>query len=239
MTNRQSNIIFYSAVALFVIVALTNVYYPQLFEGFTKSDQELQIKEAMAKTEYDKALALYGEMVNDKVAQGESSTAETAQLYQEIAEIYALQGNSEQERQYYLKALPIREKLQEKDRYSLAKVNFQLGKIARQENRLDQAQQYFEKSLFARLGFVDLPESVDQGMFTKLQQQRINYKRLNHAETIAAFQQLAEVHVDKEDYQAAKDYYQRARSASVEVFGEDSAQVVAFSKLLEELPSQN
>ena len=235
MTNRQSNIIFYSAVVLFVIVALTNVYYPQLFESFTKSSQELQIKEAMAKTEYDKALAVYGEIINDKVTQGESSTAETAQLYQEVAQIYTLQGNSEQARQYYLKALPIREKLQEKDRYSLAKVNSQLGRIARQENRLDQAQQYFEKSLFARLGFVDLPENIDKGMFTKLQQQRINYKRLNHAETIETFQQLAEVFVNKKDYQAAKNYYQKALSASVEVFGENSEQVVMFSKRINEL----
>jgi tetratricopeptide (TPR) repeat protein len=236
MTNRQSNILFYSAVALFVIVALTNVYYPQLFEVFSKSDQELQIKEAMAKTEYDKALALYGELINEKATQGESNTAETAQLYQEIAKIYALMGNSEQEQQFYLKALPIRQQLQEKDRYSLAQVYHQLGLLTKQEKRWSQAQQYFEKSLYARLGDIEPLGEDEKGMFTKLQQQRINYKRLNHAETIATFQQLAEVFVSQENYKSARDYYQRALLASEQTFGEDSAEVFAFSKLIELLP---
>ncbi len=236
MTNRQSNIIFYSAVALFVIVALTNVYYPQLFEGFTKSDQELQIKEAMAKTEYDKALAIYGELINEKTNQGESNTAETAQMYQEVANIYALMGNSEQEQQFYLKALPIRQQFQEKDRYSLAQVLHQLGLLAKQEKRWNQAQQYFEKSLYARLGDIEQFEDKNKGMFTKLQAQRVNYKRLNHAETIVTFQRLAEVLVSQEDFQSAKDYYQRALAASEQIYGEDSAEVLVFSKLIKQLP---
>ncbi len=236
MTNRQSNIIFYSAVVLFVIVALMNVYYPQLFEGFTKSNQELQIKEAMAKTEYDKALAVYGELIADKANQGESNTAETAQMYQEVAKIYALMGNSEQEQQFYLKALPIRQQLEEKDRYSLAQVYHQLGLLAKQQGRWNQAQQYFEKSLYARLGDIEQFEESEKGMFNRLQAQRINYKRLNHAETIATFQQLAEVFVSKKDYQSAKNYYQSALEASEQIYGEDSAQMLTFSKLIDKLP---
>lgn len=234
MTNRQSNIIFYSLISLFLIGVITNAVFPQFFERFTKTEQELQIQQAMEKAEYDKALAVYSELVAANINQDQENTMPTAALYEEMAKIYALQDNQAQERAYYLKSLPIRKTFQEKDRYSLARIYHQLGLLDVQEDRLNKAQSNFEISLLTRLGD-EQSSDQDKGMFLSLMQQRIDYKRLNHSETVATFRQLAGVHEIKKEYKLAREYYTRALSVSKEVFGEESSQVADIERVISKL----
>lgn len=234
MTNRQSNIIFYTIILVVISGFIVNSYYPQYFEYMAKGQPQLAIDEALDKQEYEKALAIYSELIIEHASRGEANTEQVALMYEAVAKIYLLQGNQLQAQRYFLKALPIRQQRQERDRYSLAQLYHVLGELAVDLNRRDQGQVYFEQSLQARLASAQQADS-DSGMFTQMQQTRINYKRLNHPETIATFEQLAKLHLSQQDYQTAKNYYQKALQASINTFGEDSAEVASIADSIKQL----
>lgn len=233
MTNRQSNIIFYAIICLVLSTGIINLYYPEFFERFSKSSAQLSVEEALAKGELNKALAGYNALIRQS---DEQDSVETAQLYEAAAQVAAKLGNDHQRKDYYLKALAIRKPLEKKDRYSLAAVYTQLGLIAETENRLEQAQAYYEQALATRLGDVVLKDQGDPGMFIGLQNERVKYTRLNHPETIATYQQLAQIHLAQQHLTKAREYYAQAMAASQITFGEDSVEVSLLQGLIDELP---
>ncbi len=230
MTNRQSNIIFYSVISLIIYALIINHFYPEYFENFTKSKAELSIKVAMDDGEHGKALAIYQQLLEKKIEQGNESSLETAAMYEEMANLYSLLGNKSDEKNYYVMSLNIKEKLKKVDRYSFANTYEKLGEIAEENREYDQAQLYYEKSLSHRLG--DTEKDEDEGMITGMHQSRLNYIRLNNEATITTFKKLAKIHNIKKEYAIAKNYYEKALTASKLTFGEDDAKTLEIMHLV-------
>lgn len=235
MTNRQSNFIFYSIIFLILSALLIKFFLPNSFDGFTKSNEELVIKEAMANSEYPIALASYKSLVGKHISAGNELTPETAAMYEEMANLYALLGNKTLEKDHYLKSLAVKAQLKKVDLYSFAHTYFQLGSIAQAEKKYDQAISYFEKSLSTRLGNVEAPIEEDESMFIGMQKTRIKYLKLNHIDTIATYKKLGAVHNMKKDYAVAKSYYQKALAASLKTFGEDNEKTTKIKLLIKGL----
>ena len=98
MTNRQSNIIFYSIISLIIYALIINYTNPEFFENFTKSKKELSIKEAMNKGEHKRALTLYQQIVEDRISDDNENSVETALMYEEMAKLYSSLGNKVEEK---------------------------------------------------------------------------------------------------------------------------------------------
>ena len=67
MTNRQSNIIFYSVISIIIYALIINFAYPEFFENFSKSKDELAIQEAMDNGEHKNALLIYQKITEEKI----------------------------------------------------------------------------------------------------------------------------------------------------------------------------
>ena len=231
MTNRQSNIIFYSVIFSIICAVLVNIYKPSYFDIFTQSKEQRLIKEAMNNDDYQQALDIYAQLA----LENSDDTLETTVLYEEIAKLHSLLGNRAEQKNYYLKSLDIKVKLKKIDIFSLAKTYFELASIFEQERDYRQAQDYYERSLHTRLGDIDAIKPEDQGMFLGMQQSRLNYLRLNSADTISTFKKLANIHRIKQEYKLAKQYYEKALAASILTFGEDDRRTLEIknNKLIE------
>jgi tetratricopeptide (TPR) repeat protein len=233
MTNRQSNIIFYSVISIIIYALILNIFYPQIFENLSKNKEELAIQEAMNSGEYNKALVIYQQLAKERVNDDKEVNDETTVMYEQMANIYSLIGNKVEEKNYYLKSLYIKKKLNTKDIFSFANTYYKLGLIAEEDGQYDQAQMYYEESLFKRLGGAK-KEKEEQGIITGMHQSRLNYVRLNNEETITTFKKLGSIHNIKKDYATAKNYYERALAASTVTFGEDTPETLEIIRLLKE-----
>ncbi len=235
MSNRQSNIIFYSIIFLIISIALINNYQPSFFDNFTKSKEEFLIKEAMSNREYDKALASYQDLLAQNISQDNQITADTAAIYEEMAKLYFLLDQRVEEKNYYLKSLAIKQQLKKVDIYSFAKTYYKLATLAEEQQQYQQAQSYYEKSLWQRIGNLKEANIADDGLFVGMQQSRIKYLRLNHPETIATYRKLAAIHQLKQENSIAKEYYQEALTASKLTFGEDDPKTIELVVLIKQL----
>lgn len=233
MTNRQSNIIFYSVISIIIYVVIVNNFYPDFFEDFSKSKVELSIEEAKSKGEHRKALTLYQKLVEEKISGGEAASAETADIYAAMANLHLLQGNKAEAKNDYLKALDIREQSNTKKISSIVIIYNKLGSIAQGEGKYDQAQLYYEKSLAKMLGNSQVRKEGDEGVFEGLQNAQEGYKRLNNEWTITAFKKLGEIHQIKKEYLTAKNYYEKALAASKLTFGEDDVKTLEIIEIME------
>ena len=104
MTNRQSNIIFYSVISLIIFAVILDYTNPEFFENLTKSKNELSVKEAMDKGEYKQALYIYQQMADEKILNNNENTIEAATIYQDMANLYSLTGDNDEAINYYIKA---------------------------------------------------------------------------------------------------------------------------------------
>ena len=59
MTPRQSNIIFYTVISFVVTAIIIEKTNPGCFDDFTKSKEELLLKEAVNKGDHNQALTSY------------------------------------------------------------------------------------------------------------------------------------------------------------------------------------
>ncbi|MEH6446581.1 MAG: tetratricopeptide repeat protein [Oceanospirillaceae bacterium] len=239
MTNRQSNIIFYGIIFSVISAMLINFYQPEFFTNFTKSKEEFLVKEAMKNGEYNKALANYKTLLERNLKansdSGDSNTIETAIMYEDIANIYFLLGNTQKETDYYLKALDTKNQLKRVSVHSIANTYHKLGSLAQEKKKYQQAQAYFESSLQARLQDTQEVSEEDQSMFVGMQQTRLRHLRLNHAGTIATFKSLGAIHSHNKEYAIAKDYYERALASSKITFGEEDAKTLQIMDLIKQL----
>lgn len=234
MTNRQSNIIFYSVISIVIYVIIINNFYPEFFENFSKSKEELSIQEAMTKGEHDKALSIYQQLAEERVSDSSEDSAETATMYEDMANLHSLLGNKAEEKIHYLKSLNVRKQLKKNSIYSFANTYSKLGSLAEEEKQYDQAQLYYEKSLAKMLGNTK-EEDQDEGMFMGMQNAQERYARLNNEWTIAAFKKLGAIHYIKKEYAIAKKYYERALTASKLTFGEDDVKTLEIKGLMTRL----
>ena len=234
MTNRQSNIIFYGVIATIIYGLFVNHFYPDFFEDLSKSKEELAIKQAVAQGEHNKALSIYQTLVAERISGSDEITIETADMYEQMANSYALLGSKTEEKDYYLKSLAIKKQIKKINPYSLANTYYKLASVAEDEQQYDQAQQYYEQSLSTRLG--NMEKGDDEGMFEGLQNDQQRYKRLNNAGTIATFKKLGALHAMKKEYTVAKDYYEKALAASQLTFGDDDSNTLETMKLIKQLP---
>jgi len=235
MTNRQSNIIFYTIISLIIYALIINFTYPEFFENFTKSKEELSIKEAMNQGEHNKALTIYQKLVQEKINDNSENSVEAAAMYEDMANLYFLLGNKVEEKNYYLKSLNIKEQLKKIDMFGFANTYDKLGSLAEEEKQYDQAQMYYEKSLLKRLGNAKKVNEEDEGMITGMHQTRLSYIRLNNEETIAIFKKLGVIHTIKKEYVIAKKYYEKALTASKLTFGEDDIKTLEIMNSMKRL----
>lgn len=233
MTNRQSNIIFYSIISIIVCALATNYIAPDFFDNLNKSKEERLIKKSIKSGEHNRALTVYHTLVEERIASNNENTAETAVMYESMADLYRLLGNKNQEKTYYLKSLSIKEQLEKSVISGFAKTYDKLGSIAEEEENYDQAQMYYEKSLSKKLG--NTKENNDDGLLMGYQHDRERYFRLNNESTIATFKKLAAVHTTKNEFDTAKDYYEKALAASKLTFGEDDSRTLEVMRLISQL----
>ena len=111
MSNRQSNIIFYLVIFLFICAMYVNHSHPDGFNVFTKSTEEVLVKEAIENGEYEKAIAHYQKLVAENIDDDNEISIQTADIYEEIAQAYFLLGNQQREQTYYVKSLGIKKQL--------------------------------------------------------------------------------------------------------------------------------
>ncbi|WP_022951007.1 tetratricopeptide repeat protein [Leucothrix mucor] len=234
MTNRQSNIIFYGVIATVICGLIVSNLYPDFFGDMSKSKEELAIKEAVVQGNHNKALSIYQTLVDQRISDSNEFTIGTANMYEAMASLHALAGNKAEEKAHYLKSLDIKKQLKKVSPYSLAHTYFKLGTIAEAEQQYDQAQHYYEQSLSTKL--VDIKPDDEEGFFEGMQNAQVEYKRLNHAGTIATFKQLGALHVMKKEYAIAKDYYEKALAASKLTFGDDDIKTLEVAELIKQLP---
>ncbi|ASJ75378.1 tetratricopeptide repeat protein [Granulosicoccus antarcticus] len=232
MTNRQSNIIFYSVISIIIYALIIHFIYPDFFGNLTKSKQELSIKEAVDKGENNIALDLYQKIIEERIKDDNENNAETAAIYEEMARLSLLLGSKVEEKNYYLKSLHIKEQLKESDMYGFANTYDKLGSLAEDDKQYDQAQMYYEKSLLKRLGDTENIKKEEEGMITGMHNSRLRYIRLNNEATISAFKKLGNIHGLKKEFAIANNYYEKALTASKLTFGEDSAETLEIMSLM-------
>ena len=235
MTNRQSNVIFYSVISIIIYALIINFFYPEFFEDFSKSKAELSLKEALSNKEYTQALVIYQQLVAESINDEKEGSIETANMYEDMANLYFMLGNRDEEKNYYLKSLNIKEKLTKNEFFGFAKTYYKLGLIAEDEGQYDQAQKYYEQSLLKRLGDAKKIDEHDGGMITGMHQTRLSYIRLNNKATIAVFKRLAEIHRIKNEYMIALEYYEQALAASQLTFGDEAVETLAIINLMNHL----
>lgn len=233
MTNRQSNIIFYSIISIIVCALIANFVAPDFFDNLNKSKEERLIKESINSGEHNRALTVYHTLVEERIASNTENTAETAVMYEGMADLYRLLGNKNQEKAYYLKSLSIKEQLGKIVISGFAKTYDKLGSIAEEEENYDQAQMYYEKSLSKKLG--NTAKNNDDGLLLGYQHDRERYFRLNNEATIATFNKLGEIHTIKSEHDIAKGYYEKALAASKLTFGEDDSKTLEVMRLVNQL----
>jgi len=233
MTNRQSNIIFYSVISIIIYVIIVNNFYPEFFEDFSKSQNELSIEKAMTQGEHNKALMLYQKRVEEKISTGDAGSPETADTYEAMADLHRLLGNKVEEKNYYLKALEIRKLSKTAKISSIVNTYNKLGSIAQNEAQYDQAQQYYEQSLAKMLGNTQKQKGEDEGVFEGMHNAQQRHVRLNNEWTIAVFKKLGEIHQVKKEYPIAKKYYEKALAASKLTYGEDDVNTLEIIGIME------
>ena len=233
MSNRQSNIIFYFVIFLFISAMYINHSHPDVLNIFTKSTEEILVKKAMANGEYEKAIAHYQKLVVENLNNDKEVSIQTADIYEDIAKAYFLVGNRLREESYYLKSLKIKKQLPKLNIHALADTYFKLGNLGEDNKQYDQAQMYYEYALSSRLGDItEVSEEVKKGMFLELQQTRLIYLRSNHRDTIVTYKALGKIHRIKEEHSISQDYYQRALAASINTFGKEDSKTIEIKRLL-------
>ncbi len=233
MSNRQSNIIFYFVIFLFICAMYVNHSHPDVFNVFTKSTEEVLVKEAIENGEYEKAIAHYQKLVAENIDDDNEISIQTADIYEEIAQAYFLLGNQQREQTYYVKSLGIKKQLPKINIHTLANTYSKLGNLAEENKQYDQAQRYYEQALSTRLGDItEVSEDVKKGMFLELQQTRLIYLRSNHRDTIVTYKDLGNIHRIKQEHSISREYYQRALAASINTFGEEDSKTIEIKGLI-------
>lgn len=233
MTNRQSNIIFYSVISLIVFALVIHSINPEFFDNLTKSKTELSLKEALSNEEHNQALTLYQKILEEKIIHNNEKSPEAAEIYEGMAASHSKLGNRSQEKEYYLKSVKIKEQLKEIDTIGIIILYDKLGAIAEDDKKYDDAQMYYEKSLSKKLG--NNTDEKDEGLFVGMQHSRTQYLRLNNEETIRSFLKLAAIHTIKGEYPIAKKYYEQALAASKLTFGEDDDKTLEITNSMNRL----
>ena len=233
MTNHQSNIIFYSVISLVIFALVIHSIAPDFFDDLTKSKNELSVKEALNKGEHSQALTFYQKLIEEEINNNNEKSPEAAEIYEGMAASHSQLGNRPQEKEYYLKSVTIKEQLKEIDTSGLTILYDKLGAIAEDEEKYDEAQTYYEKSLSKKLG--NHTDEKDEGLFVGMQHSRTQYLRLNNEETIRSFIKLAEIHTIKRELPIAKKYYEQALAASKLTFGEDDDRTLEIMNLMNRL----
>ena len=235
MTNHQSNIIFYTVISVIITALAVQVIDPDFFDNFGKNKEELVLKDAVKKGNHNQALISYQKLVDEKIANGNQTSAETAEMHEDIAKLHSLLGNAAEEKNHYLKSLHVREQLPKNNALAFANTYYQLGVLAEEQQQYDQAQAYFEKALYKRLGDTLETEEGADGFTNSMLKSRLKKLRLNNEGTIATFKKLAAMHIIKKEYSIAKTYYERALSASKLAFGESDNQTLEIENLMDQL----
>lgn len=239
MTARQSNIIFYTLISFVVIAIIIDTTNPDLFDDFSKSKEELLLKEAVNKGNHNQALTSYQLLIEERISDGNEIDTETARMYEEMAKSYALLGNKIEAKNHYLKSLTIRKQLGKNNLFAFSNTYYQLGVLAEEEQQTEQALMYFEKALFEMLGDTTETEEEGGGYTNTMLKNQIRHKRLNNEGTIAIFKKLAAMHIIKKEYAIAKTYYKKALTASKQVFGEDDKKALEIMGLMNQLNENN
>jgi tetratricopeptide (TPR) repeat protein len=216
---------------IFCAIAI-NFSYPNFFEYFSKSKEELLISKAINSREYNRALVIYLQLAEERINDERDGDIEMAAMYEEMAKLFLLLDNKEKEKAFYLKSLNVKKQLKKNDISGFSKTHYTLGLIAEEEKQYDQAQMYYEQSLSIILGNAERVGGESQGIISGLHQTRLHYIRLNNAETITIFRKLGSIHAIKSEYTIAKQYYVKALTASKITFGEDSAETLAITNLI-------
>ena len=94
MTNRQSNIIFYTVISLILTAIVIHVSNPEYFGDLSKSKEELQLKEAVKKGDHKEALHYYQVLLDERITNGKEINAETAVMYEDMAKLHSSLGLS-------------------------------------------------------------------------------------------------------------------------------------------------
>ncbi|OED37535.1 hypothetical protein AB833_23135 [Chromatiales bacterium (ex Bugula neritina AB1)] len=235
MTNHQSNIIFYTVISLIVTAIIIHVTNPDFFGDIGKSRDELLLKEAVAEGNHNKALKYYQKLIDARKNNGNEITAETAAMYEDMAQLHSAIGNTTEKRNHYLYSLKIKEQLPKNDVFAFANTYYQLGVMAEEQQQYDQALRYFEQALSWRIGDTTEAEEQDDGFTTSMHKSRLKHMRLNNEGTIATFKKLAAMHIIKNENAIAKSYYERALAASKTTFGEDDNKTLEIVNLLNQL----
>lgn len=238
MTNHQSNIIFYTAISVLITALVIQVVDPEFFDNFGKNKEELVLKDAVKKGDHNQALISYQKLVDESIGNGNQINAETAEMYEDMAKLHSLLGNTAEEKNHYLKSLAIREQLPKNDALAFANTYYQLGVLAEEQQQYDQALAHFQKALYKRLGDTLETAAEDDGFTNSMLKSRLKKLRLNNEGTIATFKKLAAMHIIKKEYSIAKTYYERALSASKLAFGENDNQTLEIENLLDQLQSE-
>ena len=108
MTPRQSNIIFYTFLSFVVTALIVDANYPEFFDDFAKTKEELLLKEAVNKGDHNRALTYYQFLIEERISDGNEIDTETAIMYEDMAKSYALLGNKVEAKNHYLKSLNIK-----------------------------------------------------------------------------------------------------------------------------------
>jgi len=156
-----------------------------------------------------------------------------------MAKSYALLGNKVEAKNHYLKSLNIKKQLVKNNLFAFSNTYYQLGVLAEEEQQTDQALMYFEKALFEKLGDTTETEEEGGGYTSTMLKSQIKHARLNNEGTIAIFKKLAAMHIIKKEYAIAKTYYEKALTASKQVFGEDDNKTLEIMGLMNQLNENN
>lgn len=224
MTTHQSNLIFYTAISIFITATIIHVTRPDFFGDLVRSEEELLLKEAIKNGDDNRALTYYQRIIDKRISDGEEINAETAEIYEEMAKLQVSLGNTTEAKNSYLSSLSIKEQLDRNDVFALANTYYQLGAMAEEQQEYDRALAYFEQSLATRLGDKTAPENTDDGFTNKMHKSRLNYIRLNNEGTINTLNKLAAIHMTKREHSVARAYYERALAVSKQVFGESGSE---------------
>jgi len=239
MSPRQSNIIFYTFLSFIATAIIIDKAAPDFFGDIAKSREELLLKEALNKGNHNQALTYYQFLVEKRISDGDEIDTETAIMYEDMAKSYALLGNKGEAKNHYLKSLNIKKQLVKNNLYAFSNTYYQLGVLAEEEQQTDQALMYFEKALFEILGDTTETEEESGGYMSTMLKSQIKHAKLNNERTIAIFKKLAAMHIIKKEYAIAKNYYEKALTASKLVFGEDDNKTLEIMGLMNQLNENN
>jgi tetratricopeptide (TPR) repeat protein len=184
-----------------------------------------EANEALKRADLEAARTISQQILDELIALNDSSVnGKIAGVYHQLGMVAQKQRQFEQARQYYLKALKIKEDAG--DLYNAADEYHQLGMVAEEQRQFEQARQYYLKALkivedagdsysasreYHHLGMV----AEEQRQFEQAQQYYFKALKIKeHAGnlhgTTLSYYQLARVAEEQRLFEDAISYYQKA-----------------------------